>query len=110
MISRESSLLLNFLNLRVIINGKSIYQLEKKGSVAIGLKENRPNIVVTDGFHYTRPVMLTFKQLNVYYLQVVCAVSNDQIIAGILCMLLGGSVGMISGILVMKLIAFLPIL
>jgi hypothetical protein len=101
---------LNFLKLRVIINGKKIYQLDKKGTVAIALTENRPNIVVTDGFHYTKPVEVIFKHMNVYYLQIVCAINDDQLLAAIIIMVLSGAVGIISGILVMKLVAFLPIL
>ena len=102
-------MLLNLLRLRVIVNGKAIYQLDK-GSVVIGLKENRPSVVVTDGFHYTKPVVIWYKHMNTYHMEIVCAISNDKLVAGIIIMALGAAVGLISGILVMKILAFLPIL
>jgi hypothetical protein len=101
--------LLNLLRLRVIVNGKAIYQLDK-GSVIIGLKQNRPSVVVTDGFHYTKPVEIWYKHMNTYHMEIVCAIDNDKLIAGILIMVLCGAVGVISGILVMKILAFLPVL
>jgi hypothetical protein len=108
-ITRQSNILLNLLRLRVIINGKAIYQLDK-GSVAIGLAKNRPSIVVTDGFHYTKPVLVVYKHVNTYYLQIECAISNDQMLAGLIVMVLSYAVGVISGILLMKIVSFLPIL
>ncbi len=93
----------------MIINGNKIYQLDKKGSVAIGLTENNPSIVVTDGFHYTRPVEVRYKHMNIYHLQIVCAINDDQFLAGVIIMVLSGAVGMISGIFLMKIVAFLPI-
>ncbi len=65
--------------------------------------------MVTDGFHITKPVLITFAQKRTYYLKIVCAVENDQLVVGFVIMLLLFAMGSTSGILFLQLLGLLPI-
>lgn len=109
-VTRKSQLLLNFFNLRVVIDGNTIYQLDKEQSVVIPLSTNRPRIVVTDGFHYTQSLEVVYHQINTYYLKVVCAIDDNLLAAGSLLLALLYLVGLTSGIVFIQLLSFIPIL
>jgi hypothetical protein len=49
-ITRKNQVLLSFLKIRVVVNGKDIYPLLNNRPVVITVQENHPKIVVTDGF------------------------------------------------------------
>lgn len=100
---------MNFLNVRLVVNGKNIYQLLNNRPVVIPLEENRSEIVATDGFHISRPLKLHCDQRNACRLQVVCAINNDALAACIILLLLFSMVGVISEIYLMKLLSFTPI-
>ena len=69
MITRESQLLINFLNIRVIVNGKDIYTLPPDMPVIIPLSEKKVKLVATDGFHITKPLELNYHPslVKLYY-------------------------------------------
>lgn len=72
--------------------------------------ENNPKIVITDGYHFTRPLKLVYKDLPVYCFRVVCAISDRQLLFGFLAvagLYLGG---IYSGQLIMKVFSFLPVI
>jgi hypothetical protein len=99
---------MNFLNIRVIINGKEIYTLRNNNRFVIPLFHKHFRIVATDGFHITKPMEL-YCNNKVAYLKVVCGIDNDQLIAGIIILILTSLIGIISDILLAKLISFIPI-
>lgn len=109
MITRKSQFLLNFFNVRVVVNGNQIYQLDKERSVVISLETNHPQLVVTDGFHYTRSLEVACNQLTTYYLKVVCAIDDNLIAVGLLLLGLFYVVGLVSGIVLLQILSFLPI-
>jgi hypothetical protein len=102
--------LLSFLKIRAIVNGKEIYPLLNTKPIVISVQENNPRIVITDGFHYTRPMKLVYKDLHTYCFNVVCAVSDRQLLAGFILLAVSYLAGLYSGILVFKVFSFLPII
>jgi hypothetical protein len=95
---------------RVVVNGNAIYQLEKERSIVIPLESNRPQLVVTDGFHYTQSLEVACNRITTYYLKVVCAIDDNLIAVGLLLLGLFYIVGLVSGILLLQCLSFLPII
>lgn len=102
--------MLNFFKVRVVVNGNQIYQLDKEQSVVIPLEDSRPKLVVTDGFHYTHSLEVACHRITTYYLKIVCAIDDNLIAAGLVLWGLFYVVGLVSGILLLQALSFLPIL
>ena len=96
--------------MRIVVNGNQIYQLDKEQSVVIPLENNRPQLVVTDGFHYTHSLEVACQRITTYYLKIVCALDDNLIAAGMVLMALFYIVGLVSGILLLQALSFLPII
>jgi hypothetical protein len=109
-ITRKKQVLLNFLEVRVVVNNSEIYPLLNSEPVVIPLEKDRPKIVVTDGFHFTRPLELTFKQPSYYNFDVVCAIDDLQLLAALLILAIFFMLGFLTGFLLLKLLSFTPIL
>jgi len=109
-ITRKNQALLSFLSIRAIVNGTDIYPLPDSKPVVVTVNENNPSIVITDGFHFTKPVELVFHHLNTYYFKVVCIIDDMQLLAGSLLLVVLYLLGFFTGVLILKLISFLPIL
>ena len=71
---------------------------------------NNPRIVITDGYHITTPLKLVYKELPVYCFKVACAISDQQLLIGFL--LLAGLYlsGFYTGLLVLKVFSFIPLI
>ena len=103
-------MLLSFLKLRAVINGREIYPLQNSKPVLIPVTENNPRIVITDGYHITKPLKLVFKELHTYCFKVGCVISDWQLGAGFIViagLYLGG---FFTGLLVMKVLSFIPLI
>lgn len=100
---------MRFIKLRVIVNGMYIYPLVEKRPVIVPLATNRPNIVATDGFHFTKPMIFPHNA-QVNYLKVGCAIDDDHLIAGGIITFFLYLVGFTSGVMIITLISFFPIL
>ena len=109
-ITRKNQVLLNFLRIRVVVNGKEIYPLSNKRPVMITVMQNNPKVVITDGYHITKPVELVYHHLDTYYFKVICVIDNMQLLAGSFLLIVLYLVGIYSGLLIIKLSSFLPIL
>jgi len=92
--------LLRFLKLKVIVNGKIIYPVEKKKPVIVPLVNSNAIIVVTDGFHITYP----------FEVAISSAIEDEQLIMGFLLLVLFYSAGLSSDLLVLKVLSFVPII
>jgi hypothetical protein len=101
--------LLSFLKLRAVVNGKEIYPLPDSKPIIIPVQENNPRIVITDGFHITKPLKLVYRDLHTYCFKVVCAISDGQLAAGFI--LLAGLYlgGFYTGQLILKVFSFFPL-
>jgi hypothetical protein len=100
--------LLNFFKVRAIINGSSIYLLEKNRSVIVDVHSARSTIVVTNGYHYTKPFQVANQQQRVCHFTVVCAIDDDRLLAGTILTCLFFLIGLTSGIVLIKLLSFVP--
>jgi hypothetical protein len=109
-ITRKSQLLINFLNIRVIVNGKAIYTLPPDKPVVISLSENKAKLVATDGYHITKPLELSYHLPHTYYLKVICAIDNNLLITGVVLLIIFSLVGLISNIAFLQVLSFVPVL
>jgi hypothetical protein len=109
-ITRKKQILLSFLNIRVIINGNEIYPVKQGERVVISLESNNPKVVVTDGYHFTKPLELVYHHLHTYYFKIVCAIDDTQLLAGFCVLALFYLLGFATGIFILKLLSLFPIL
>lgn len=109
-LQRKNQVLLSFLKLRAVVNGREIYPLPNSKPVLIQVEENNPRIVITDGYHITKPLKLVYKELHTCFFKVGCAISDWQLAAGftVLAGLYLG--GFFTGLLVMKVLSFFPLI
>jgi hypothetical protein len=94
----------------VIVNNKEIYPLTNTEPVIIEVNDSHPRIVVTDGFHFTRPIDLTYKQPSYYHFKVVCSIDDMQLLGTAFVLIVFYLLGFFTGNIVLKLLSFLPIL
>ena len=101
---------MSILPVRVIVDNKEIYPLTGDKPVIIEVKDKHPRIVVTDGFHFTKPIELDYKVPSYYHFKVVCSIDDIQLMGNVFGLVLFYLVGFYTGNLVLKLLSFLPIL
>lgn len=94
----------------MIVNNKEIYPLNNTEPVIIEVKDNHPRIVVTDGFHFTKPIELTYKQPSYYHFKVVCSIDDMQLLGNAFVLIVFYLLGFFTGVFVLKLLSLLPIL
>ena len=110
MITRKKQILLRFLSIRVIVNGVEIYPVKQGERLVISMESNNPKVVVTDGYHFTKPLELVYHHLHTYYFKIVCAIDDTQLLAGCCLLALFYLLGFATGFLVLKLLSLFPIL
>ena len=110
MIQRRNQVLLSFLKIRAVVNGKEIYPLNNTKPVVIPVHENNPKLVVTDGYHFTKPLRLVYNELPIYCFKVGCAISDKQLLAGFIVWAGLYLSGFLTGMLVFKVFSFLQII
>ncbi|MBI5371808.1 MAG: hypothetical protein HZA79_07260 [Sphingobacteriales bacterium] len=109
-LQRKNQVLLSFLKIRAVVNGKEIYPLPDTRPVVIPVQANHPRIVITDGYHITAPLKLVYKDLPVYCFKVACAVSDGQLLGGFGALAILYLSGFYSGILALKVFSFIPVI
>ena len=95
--------------MQVIVDNKEIYPLYNDQPVLIEVQDNRTKIVVSDGFHFTKPIELNYTQPSFYYFKVVSPVNDLQLLGGAFVMIFFYLLGFVTGLLLIKLISFIPI-
>lgn len=100
---------MRFLTLRVVVNGHFIYNLVKNKPVVIDMPTNPTRVVITDGFHITQPMELTFTVKPVRYYTVDCVVEDAQLLAGLILTLITYFMGLTSGIVFLRALSMVPI-
>lgn len=108
-LQRKNQLLLSFLKIRAVVNGRQIYPLPDSRPVLIGVEENNPRIVITDGYHITKPLKLVYRDVHTYCFQVACAVSDKELAIGFALLAILYLGGLYSGLLILKVFSFLPL-
>lgn len=110
MIRRANQVLLSFLSVQVIVNNREIYPLLNDKPVLIEADNDLIKIVVSDGFHFTKPIELKYSQPSYYHFKIVSPVNDLQLLGGAFVMFFFYLLGFITGILLMKLLSFAPII
>ena len=98
------------MKIRIIINGDQIFPLLNHKPVIIPLVENHTSIVVTDGFHFTKPLELQYEVPSFYKLKISCAITDLQLLCGGFLLVLFYCSGFLTGIFILKLVSFAPVL
>ncbi len=93
-----------------MVNGKEIYPLANSKPVVIPIQENNPRIVITDGFHITKPLKLVYKDLHTYCFKVVCAINDRQLYTGLGLLVVLYLSGFYTNLLVLKVLSFFPVI
>lgn len=70
---------------------------------------NPSKIVVSDGFHITKPMQVTYNTQRTYYYDIVCSVDNDLLIGALVFMLMLFAMGATSGFFLLQIISILPV-
>ena len=102
-------MLLSFLRIRVVVNGKEIYPLASSQPIKITVMQNNPKVVVTDGYHFTQPMELVYHHLNTYYFKVICVIDDIQLVAGCVLLAVLYLLGFYTGVFILKITSFFPI-
>lgn len=103
-------MLLRFLKLRLVVNGMHIYSLQKGRPIVVTMPTNPARIVVTDGYHITGPVQITYSPQQKHYFTIACVVENDVLVGGGIFMTLLFFMGLSSGLLILQILSMTPIL
>ena len=93
----------------MIVNNKEIYPLTNDDPVVIEVYDKHPRIVVTDGFHFTKPIDLNYTQPSYYHFKVVCSIDDMQLLGNVFVLIVFYLLGFFTGSFVLKLLSFLPI-
>ncbi|HEX5654928.1 MAG TPA: hypothetical protein VFX58_17750 [Chitinophagaceae bacterium] len=102
--------MLSLLPLRIVVNNKDIYPLLNDKPVVIPLDYNYPKVVATDGFHYSKPLELVFKEPSYYKFRVTCAIEDLQLLGGGFVLVFLYLLGFFTGFFLLKLLSFTPLL
>lgn len=92
-----------------MVNGHIIYSLVRNKPVVIDMPTNPTKIVVSDGFHITRPVNVTYTRSYTRYYTIVCAIEDAQLYFGFAIILLLYAMGFTSGIIFLQVLSMVPI-
>ena len=92
-----------------MVNGHAIYQLVRNKPVVIDMPTNPTKLVVTDGFHITAPLNVTYAKNYTRYFTIVCIVEDAQLIIGFVLTVVLYFMGYTSGILFLRLLCLVPI-
>ncbi len=71
---------------------------------------DHPKVVVTDGFHFTKPIELAYSEPSYYQFMVECAIDDMQLLAGFFLVIFFYLTGFFTNWMVLKVISFAPIL
>ena len=102
--------MLGFLNIRVIVNNKKIYPLLTTDPVIILVDKDHLNIVITDGFHFTKPLELVYDQPGYFNFEVTCVLDDLHLLGGSFLLLVLYLLGFFTGLFILKLLSFLPVI
>ncbi len=109
-IKKSNDALLSFLKVRAVVNGLQIYPLNDAKPIVITVVENNPKVVITDGYHISKPLKLVYKDMDTYCFKLVCAVSDGQLYFSLGLLAVLYIAGFITGLLPLKVFSFFPLL
>jgi hypothetical protein len=103
--------MLSFLNLKAVVNGKDIYPLNNTRPVVITTGQNDINLVLTDGFHHSKPKKIYFREeVNTCCFRVTCAINDYHLLACLFAVSAMYLCGIYWNISPLKVLSFFPLL
>ena len=93
-----------------MVNGNLIFPLPDSKPVVIPLEENNSRIVITDGYHITRPMKIFYKDADISCFKVCCALNDWHLGIGALALIAFYLTGYTTGLLIFKIFSFLPVI
>lgn len=93
----------------MVINGHFIYALVKNKPVVIDMPTNPTKLVVTDGFHISPPIHVTYSPKYARYFTIACIIEDGQLVFGLIMVLMLYAMGFTSGILFLQLLSMAPV-
>ena len=93
----------------MVINGHYIYNLVRNKPIVIDMPTNPTRMVISDGFHITSPMELTYTVRPVRYFTVDCAVEDAQLLVGFVLTMIIYFMGLTSGILFLRVLSMVPV-
>jgi hypothetical protein len=81
----------------------------KNKPIVIDMPTNPSKLVVTDGFHITKPIELTYSPRHTRFFKIVCVIEDDQLIVGLIIIGLLYAMGSTSGIILLQLLSMAPV-
>jgi hypothetical protein len=109
-IKRTNQFMLSFGSVRVIVNNKEIYPLSNDQPVIIPVDINFPKVIVTDGFHYSKPLELVYEEPSYYKFKVECVINDLQLLGGFFILSLFYLAGFFTDLFILKLVSFIPLI
>jgi len=70
---------------------------------------NPTRVVVTDGFHITNPIELTYSTKHTRFFKIVCIIEDEQLLVGFVLTAILFAMGATSGIIFLQLLSIVPI-
>ena len=101
--------MLRLLQLRIVVNEKSIYEFKEKQPVVIPCNQQVTTLTVTNGFHHSRMVSVKCKP-GIHLYEVESFIDNIQLLTGLAMTLLFFGIYILSGIVFFMLFANVPLL
>jgi hypothetical protein len=95
---------------KAIVQDHQIYSVEEGKDTIITLSQNHAKLVISDGYHITKPLELVYHHIHTYYFHVDCILSNTQLFYGGFLMAVSGLLGLFTGSLFFQLLSFVPLL
>jgi len=94
----------------IVLDGKDIYPLGNDQKLVIDIDHNNPVLVVTDGFHISRPLELVYHHLHTYYFRVECGVDDVQLACGFTISAMLLFLGFVTHWLVFPIVSSIPVI
>jgi hypothetical protein len=88
MIIRQRHWLLRLMGMRAVVNSQHLYELAEAAPVAIPFADATVTLMVTNGFHTSEQLQLSFEPGSTYFFQVNAVVNNTGLTAMVLASLL----------------------
>jgi hypothetical protein len=92
-----------------VVNGNFIYSLVRNKPIVIDMPTNPARLVVTDGFHITKPFELAYSPKQTHFFKIVCVIEDDQLLVGFIIIVLLYAMGATSGMVILQLLAIAPV-
>lgn len=102
-------LILRLLKVRIVLNGKDIYELQKNTPSVIEVFEPSCMLTLTDGFHHSKLFQVNFKTQNVFRLKVSSILDNGRLLFLLILTVLFFVIAFLNELFWLKTLSFIPL-